>query len=70
MIYCLWPLHIFASISFQIKRGILTKVSINIEDYLEENYYLTASTAASAGPLMVTKVDSMRRRYPCSGAIK
>lgn len=30
----------------------------------------TVSTAASAGPLILTRQDSIRRRYPCSGAIK
>jgi len=32
--------------------------------------YYTASTAASAGPLIDTKQDSIRRRYPCSGAMR
>jgi len=32
--------------------------------------YYTASTAASAGPLTNTKQDSIRRRYPCSGAMR
>lgn len=51
--------------------------SFNWEEWQNFNCYwwfsyenLTASTAASAGPLIVTRVDSMRRRYPCSGAIR
>lgn len=35
-----------------------------------QDHMHTASTEASAGPLILITEDSMSRRYPCSGAIK